>query len=57
MNSIKARIMPMMPPFLVDDTVYNTLADTPSLDRETPSPLRAFVLDAMLCSPLTELPS
>ncbi|KAL8701674.1 MAG: hypothetical protein Q9201_004777 [Fulgogasparrea decipioides] len=39
MNAVKARIQSLVPPFLTDETVYNTFADTPALDREPPSPL------------------
>ncbi|KAL8967550.1 MAG: hypothetical protein Q9183_002866 [Haloplaca sp. 2 TL-2023] len=39
MNAAKARIQPLIPPFLVDETVYNTFADAPNLLRELPSPL------------------
>ncbi|KAL8689965.1 MAG: hypothetical protein Q9218_004481 [Villophora microphyllina] len=42
MDPVKARIQPLIPPFLVDDTVYNILADAPSLDREPPSPLPSW---------------
>ncbi|KAL8650395.1 MAG: hypothetical protein Q9210_003849 [Variospora velana] len=55
MNAVKARFRQIAPPFLLDETVYNTLADHPSIDREPPSPLRSFLLDALLGSSLTEL--
>ncbi|KAL9015409.1 MAG: hypothetical protein Q9185_007189 [Variospora sp. 1 TL-2023] len=55
MNAVKARFRQIAPPFLLDETVYNTLADHPSIDREPPSPLRSFLLDALLASSLTEL--
>ena len=48
MNAAKARLLAITPPFLLDDVVYNTFADTPRLDREPPSPLRAFAPNAVL---------
>ncbi|KAL8918090.1 MAG: hypothetical protein Q9172_005562 [Xanthocarpia lactea] len=39
MNAAKARLLKITPPFLLDEAVYDTFADTPSLDREPPSPL------------------
>ncbi|KAL8783039.1 MAG: hypothetical protein Q9213_004936 [Squamulea squamosa] len=39
MDNAKARLLEITPPFLLDETVYNTFADTPKLDREPPSPL------------------
>ncbi|KAL8864578.1 MAG: hypothetical protein Q9198_009775 [Flavoplaca austrocitrina] len=39
MNAAKARLLAITPPFLLDDVVYNTFADTPKLEREPPSPL------------------
>ncbi|KAI4218408.1 MAG: hypothetical protein LQ349_008728 [Xanthoria aureola] len=39
MDAAKARLVAITPPFLLDDTVYNTFAETPKLDREPPSPL------------------
>ncbi|KAL8766102.1 MAG: hypothetical protein Q9209_007000 [Squamulea sp. 1 TL-2023] len=39
MNNAKARLLEITPPFLLDEIVYNTFADTPKLDREPPSPL------------------
>ncbi|KAL8805147.1 MAG: hypothetical protein Q9182_002129 [Xanthomendoza sp. 2 TL-2023] len=39
MDAAKARLLAITPPFLTDDTVYNILADAPTLNREPPSPL------------------
>ncbi|KAI4114544.1 MAG: hypothetical protein LQ345_004696 [Seirophora villosa] len=42
MNAAKARFKQVAPPFLLDETIYNTLADTPTIDREPPSPLPSW---------------
>ncbi|KAL8730927.1 MAG: hypothetical protein Q9166_003717 [cf. Caloplaca sp. 2 TL-2023] len=39
MDAVKAHLLEITPPFLLDETIYNTFADTPTLDREPPSPL------------------
>lgn len=57
MDAAKARLLAVMPPFLLDETVYNTLADAPTLDREPPSPLRAFGPDVTLRFSLIDLHS
>lgn len=44
MNATKPYLQKVAPPFLLDDAVYDTLADAPPLEREPPSPLRAFVV-------------
>lgn len=54
MDAAKARLVAITPPFLLDETVYNTFAETPKLDREPPSPLRAFVLNAATRLPLMD---
>ncbi|KAL9042147.1 MAG: hypothetical protein Q9214_003871, partial [Letrouitia sp. 1 TL-2023] len=39
MNATKPYLQKVAPPFLLDDAVYDTLADAPPLEREPPSPL------------------
>ncbi|KAL8995157.1 MAG: hypothetical protein Q9169_005066 [Polycauliona sp. 2 TL-2023] len=55
MDAAKARLLAMTPPFLLDDTVYNTFADTPKLDREPPSPLPGWTF-ARNCENGEQLP-
>ncbi|KAL8827571.1 MAG: hypothetical protein Q9170_006965 [Blastenia crenularia] len=42
MTTAKARFQQLVPPFLLNEDIYNTLADTPILDREPPSPLPSW---------------
>ncbi|KAI4143230.1 MAG: hypothetical protein L6R39_004655 [Caloplaca ligustica] len=42
MDAARARFQGLVPPFLLDERVYNTFADTPNIDREPPSPLPSW---------------
>ena len=44
------KISPLVPPFLLDDRVYDTLSEAPSLDKNVAQPLRT-------CSNLCSTPS
>ncbi|KAL8906094.1 MAG: hypothetical protein Q9207_002226 [Kuettlingeria erythrocarpa] len=44
MNAARSRLQALAPPFLLDDTVYNTFADSPDIDREPPSPMPSWTL-------------